>query len=132
VIVQPMTRALTACAAAALLGVLVGACGAKSGLRVEPLDASVVDGGARDAAFDEGFGDLGALRDAGMLDEGTVVRDAGCRGDEECADLIACTRTRCSARGLCEVAPDATACDDGVFCTGVERCDLIKDFLRRA
>ena len=123
-----LTRAVAVCFAATLLSMLVAACGAKSGLRVEPRDASMVDGGARDAsrdaAFDEGFGDLGALRDAGILDEGTVVLDAGCRRDEECADLIACTRTRCGARRLCEVIPDGTACDDGLFCTGVERCDL--------
>ena len=128
-IAERMTRALAACAATALLSGLVAACGAKSGLRVEPRDAAVIDGGARDAAsrdaapFDEGVGDLG-LRDGGMPDEGTVVLDAGCRRDDECDDLIACTQTRCSARGLCEVTPDATSCDDGIFCTGVERCDL--------
>lgn len=116
---------------ATLLSALAGACGAKSGLSLEPRDASMPDARPRDASrdaalVDAGGGDLGP-RDAGMLDEGTVVLDAGCRRDEECADLVACTRTRCSARGLCEVTPDATTCDDGRFCTGVERCDLAAD-----
>lgn len=70
-----------------------------------------------------------ATSDAGT-DSGTDAtfdtgRDVGaltCTTDENCDDGISCTRDVCMG-GFCRNRNDATMCDDGVFCNGVEICD---------
>ena len=100
--------------AASLAGVVLCGCGAKSGLEIATRDAAAVDAPTLDAG----------PPDEGTPDEGATVLDAGCRRDEDCADDLACTRTRCGSGGLCLVVPDDVSCGDGLFCTGVERCDV--------
>ncbi len=39
-------------------------------------------------------------------------------------DAVACTVDTCAA-GLCLHTPDDTACNDGLFCTGVETCNAV-------
>ncbi len=64
------------------------------------------------------------------LDE--VWRDGGtfdapppeCFHDQDCDDGIACTHDRCRAQ-RCEHQGMDSACDDGLFCSGPERCDLV-------
>ncbi len=87
-------------------GALVGAlalvaCGARTGLDVERLD--------------------GGVRADARAPDASARRDAGCRGDDECDDGIVCTQDLCE-EGTCVSSPDHDACDDGRFCTGVERC----------
>ncbi|MCZ7683286.1 MAG: putative metal-binding motif-containing protein [Sandaracinaceae bacterium] len=70
-------------------------------------------------------------RDGGEPDAGTDARvtwDAGpgCQSDEECDDGVACTADSCGADGVCRNGVIPTACDDGVFCNGVERCDVAR------
>lgn len=69
-------------------------------------------------------------RDSGMPDTGPGEQDAGpgvdagpaCLRDEDCDDGVACTADRCQG-GTCVNAIIPNACDDGLFCNGVERCD---------
>ncbi len=70
-------------------------------------------------------------RDGGEPDAGPDARvtwDAGpgCQSDEECDDGVACTADSCGADGVCRNGVIPTACDDGVFCNGVERCDVAR------
>jgi hypothetical protein len=100
---------LAICAVFLVWGPLVG-CGARTGL------------GAFDAApAPDGGGPL----DAGPspVDARPPEPDAPmCRTDADCEDGIACTLDRCDD-GRCATRPDHGACDDGLFCTGVERCE---------
>jgi len=46
----------------------------------------------------------------------------------DCTDGIGCTIDRCdSGLDTCVHSPDDSSCDDGLFCNGVERCDLVDD-----
>lgn len=70
-------------------------------------------------------------RDAGEPDTGPRIdsgprMDAGpeCASDEDCDDGVLCTMDRCGEDGVCRNGVIPTACDDGVFCNGVERCDV--------
>ncbi|MBI2378589.1 MAG: hypothetical protein HYV07_31610 [Deltaproteobacteria bacterium] len=51
----------------------------------------------------------------------------GCRaGTAPCTDAIACTSEVCDeAARSCSHVPDDSACDDGLACTGVERCSAV-------
>jgi hypothetical protein len=50
-----------------------------------------------------------------------------CLVDGDCADDgIVCTDETCDA-GFCISTPDDAACDDSLFCTGVETCDPVND-----
>eukprot|EP00565_Helicotheca_tamesis_P005002 CAMPEP_0185724850 /NCGR_PEP_ID=MMETSP1171-20130828/1220_1 /TAXON_ID=374046 /ORGANISM="Helicotheca tamensis, Strain CCMP826" /LENGTH=932 /DNA_ID=CAMNT_0028392799 /DNA_START=71 /DNA_END=2869 /DNA_ORIENTATION=- len=49
----------------------------------------------------------------------------GCSSDGECDDGIPCTVDTCNMEtGLCENTPDDSVCDDKLFCTGTETCDV--------
>jgi len=59
--------------------------------------------------------------DAGTEQDPTV--GAPCTDVAQCDDGIDCTRDACDAAfGRCRHAPDDGACDDAVYCNGVERC----------
>lgn len=90
----------------AFVGILLG-CGSRTGLPIDPPapDAAVFDAGL-DAPADAGF-------DAFVE----------CRRDRDCDDGFECTTERCE-RNRCVRSTDDTRCDDGVFCSGVERCAL--------
>lgn len=48
-----------------------------------------------------------------------------CRDDAQCDDEIDCTVDRCDEElGRCRYQTDDDACQDGVYCNGVERCAL--------
>jgi hypothetical protein len=70
--------------------------------------------------------DAAAEVDAWRPDAGPPRPDGAvpCDDDEDCDDRIPCTRDVCDAIGFCRQSPDPAMCDDGVFCNGVEVCDL--------
>lgn len=88
-----------------LLALLVAttACGAKTGLLVDasPEDSAIVDSGP-----------------------------PPCRRDRDCDDGVECTEDRCDrGTGVCFAEVVNEACDDLLFCNGVERCDRIRGCL---
>lgn len=92
------------------------ACGSRTDLDVSQPDASTPDVAVVDARLD-------APRDAPS--DVIVVTDAGCSTDSECAHGIACSLDRCDpVLHVCTRAPRDVLCDDGIFCNGVERCDV--------
>jgi hypothetical protein len=85
------------------LSALLLACGARSELIAPPRD---------DAA------------QTALLDAAVDAR-ARCRSDLECDDRIDCTADRCVlSTGQCTHSADDRRCEDGLFCTGVERCAI--------
>ena len=71
-------------------------------------DVTEVDGGGFDAALPDSGGPIGVP----------------CTDDSDCGDGIECTQDVCDASGICRNLPDPGICQDGVFCNGVEICDL--------
>ncbi len=72
--------------------------------------------------------------DDGLYCNGAEYCDVqqGCRPGAEirCDDGIACTQDGCDENGdRCEHYPRDSACDDGLFCDGVESCDLLQGCL---
>ncbi|MFT7580067.1 MAG: hypothetical protein ACI9MR_001734 [Myxococcota bacterium] len=68
--------------------------------------------------------------DDGSFCNGVETCDAalGCQAApvDACDDDVPCTVDVCDETGdSCTNTPDHTTCDDGVFCTGVERCDPV-------
>jgi hypothetical protein len=68
----------------------------------------------------------------GVFCNGAEVCDAAldCQAGSppSCDDAVVCTADSCDPVGdACVNAPDDTACDDGVFCNGVEICDTALD-----
>ncbi|UJR79907.1 hypothetical protein [Sandaracinus amylolyticus] len=62
---------------------------------------------------------------APRLDEFGGMADAGprtCGGPSDCDDDDPCTTDACEG-GACVYAPADGACDDGVFCNGLDRCE---------
>ncbi|MBI4718081.1 MAG: S8 family serine peptidase [Planctomycetes bacterium] len=52
----------------------------------------------------------------------------GCLSDADCDDFVPCTVDSCDPNsGFCNHTPDHTACDNGLFCDGVETCDALRD-----
>jgi hypothetical protein len=47
-----------------------------------------------------------------------------CDSDSDCVDDIDCTLDICDERGFCRNPAQTSRCDDGVFCNGVEQCDI--------
>ena len=89
------------------LVVCLTACGAKSGLEQGP----PFDGGVDAIEFD-------AAIDAFMPDAAP-----DCRVDADCDDRIECTDNRCVSE-RCVFTAVSVRCDDGLFCNGIERCDV--------
>ena len=61
-----------------------------------------------------------------VCDERADVCIAACVDDQDCADTNSCTTDSCDLdSGYCQndPLPDGTACEDGVYCNGVETCD---------
>ena len=53
---------------------------------------------------------------------------AGCTSDPECDDGVSCTVDSCNqSTSTCDNVPDDGACDNGLFCDGVETCDPALD-----
>ena len=67
-------------------------------------------------------GGLDAGRDGGPPGppDGSVL----CSTDAECQDSVMCTRDICGPGGYCLHVAQPELCDDGVFCNGIELCDL--------
>jgi hypothetical protein len=82
----------------------------------------------RDAGPDARAGSTGqggANGEAGESQGGAEpILGSACLDDGQCGDEHACTQDFCDPRyGRCRHEPDDLACDDGVFCNGVEACD---------
>jgi hypothetical protein len=101
-----------------LVGVAIAvSCGERSGS--DPFRDAGPD--ARAGSGGEG----GANGEAGASQAGAEpVLGRPCSDDGQCRDEHACTQDSCDAHyGRCRHEPDDLACDDGVFCNGVEACD---------
>jgi hypothetical protein len=94
------------CLAAAVLMLVAGGCD---------------ENGDQDAGVDAGGFDAGPRIDAPFFPDGTIF----CETDEDCDDGVACTDDSCGMNGACRFRVDNAACDDGVFCNGVEQCDPV-------
>jgi Putative metal-binding motif len=65
----------------------------------------------------------GAIFDAGQ--DADPELGGPCLDDGQCDDMIACTFDSCDTSvGRCRFVPDDSLCQDGLYCDGVERCDL--------
>ena len=97
--------------------ILCAACARGSDLAALPSEVGDAGADAGDAAND-GASMLDASTDGGALGK-------PCTSDVDCDDAVPCTRDACdNDQGRCRHTPDPTLCDDGVFCNGVEVCDL--------
>lgn len=106
---------------------LLSACGARASLSMIEVHTGG-SGGAGGAGGSGGVGGAGGSGGTGgvtVVDAGpdVVVTDAGCHDASECDDGIPCSLDACQG-GVCTHAPRDFLCDDGLFCTGAERCDL--------
>ncbi|MCC6877109.1 MAG: hypothetical protein IT378_22585 [Sandaracinaceae bacterium] len=98
-----------------VLAILIAGCGARTALEVEPLDAQAPD--------------ASVSLDAG-LDAGPDAARPDCISDLDCDDGLDCTRDTCAA-GRCAHTGDDARCDDRLFCTGIETCDLVQGCVSR-
>ena len=101
---------------AALFLIFALAVGCGRGNAADPFAPSGPDGGAG-----EGGGGAGA----GGQDSGPppLAGAEPCVDQSQCDDHIDCTADSCDQKlGRCVHAPDDSACDDGVYCDGVETC----------
>lgn len=55
-----------------------------------------------------------------------------CTRSAQCDDGVPCTSDYCSADGRCAHVPDTSVCDDGVYCNGLESCDVRRGCVRGA
>ena len=65
--------------------------------------------------------------DAGVARDGGRDFDSSrpeCREDIDCTDGVLCTDDFCDSLGVCRNLPNAAPCQDGVFCNGLELCDV--------
>lgn len=105
--------------------VLTAACGSRTALFTDVTGGDVDDG-------DGGLRPDGApLGDAGPDANIIVETDASCVTAAECNDGIPCTLDTCQG-GRCFRELADSLCDDGVFCNGVERCDVTAGCVERA
>ncbi len=96
----------------ALALVLVGGCGARTGIGAPvQRDAGTLDARLSDAAPPVDVG----------IDTGHDAGPPECTTSVECDDHQPCTDDRCVDQH-CDREPHAERCDDGLFCTGVETC----------
>ena len=84
--------------------------------------ADAGDGGAAATGGAGGTGQDATTQDAGGPDTGAPDAGPPC---PQCDDGVACTRNRCDADGVCVYEPRDAFCDDGLYCTGAERCDVV-------
>jgi hypothetical protein len=61
-----------------------------------------------------------------LLGSDPLFAQTPCTTNADCNDSVACTVDECdSLSSECTYTPNDTACDDGLFCTGVEGCDVV-------
>lgn len=94
-----------------LVALCLVACGAKTGLRGEDFD-----GGARIDAPSDAPVFLDVPRDVPPGIDAPL-----CTTDADCDDAASCTDDVCVA-GVCTFTAHDDRCDDGLFCSGIERC----------
>ena len=112
---QPKRR--VAALSCLILAALVGACG-------EEKPPVFAEAGTMDAPED--VADVSRPPDVEVRDaQGRV-----CTRSSQCDDGIPCTMDFCSAEGRCVSTPDTMACDDGVYCNGLETCDVRRGCVR--
>jgi hypothetical protein len=80
-------------------------------------------GGAAGEGGGQGDGGIDLGVDAG--DDNDPTLGGPCQDDGQCDDAVECTVDACDQMlGRCRFSPDGARCDDGVYCNGVERCDV--------
>lgn len=57
-------------------------------------------------------------------------RGMACTRNSQCDDGVECTSDFCAMDGRCVNLPEQRACDDGVFCNGIETCDARRGCVR--
>lgn len=83
-------------------------------------------GGATGAGGDPGAAGFHLNIDAG--DEVDPTLGGPCEDDGQCDDRVGCTVDACDlSLGRCRHVPDDGVCSDGIYCDGVERCDVRDD-----
>jgi hypothetical protein len=97
------------------------ACGSASA----PSPFQTKDAGAETGA---GAGGAGGSGGGGLLDDGGATIDptlgGPCIDDGHCDDGLACTLDACDLKlGRCRFSPDDAACQNGLYCDGIEICD---------
>ncbi len=110
---RPTALLALVCAALSLAG-----CG-------EEQPTTFSEAGATDATMD--------ATDARVLPTDTGPRDAAgrvCTRSSQCDDGIDCTMDFCAADGRCASVPNTMACDNGVYCDGLETCDMRRGCIR--
>lgn len=73
------------------------------------------------------------IADARVPTADTGSRDAAgrvCTRSSQCDDGIECTMDFCAADGRCASVPNTMACDNGVYCDGLETCDARRGCVR--
>ena len=87
-------------------------------------DLAALPSAPADAGVDASDASSDAAPDADASVDGGALGKP-CSSDVDCDDAVPCTRDACDeGAGRCRHTADAALCDDGVFCNGVERCDL--------
>ncbi|MDC0748346.1 putative metal-binding motif-containing protein [Polyangium mundeleinium] len=98
---------------------LASACGPSTAPNPFTLDAG--PDGATDPDGGTGGGAGGGNPDDGGTPDDTL--GGPCNDDAQCDDAITCTVDVCDTSiARCRHSPDDAACQDGVYCDGVERC----------
>lgn len=78
--------------------------------------------GGEDGTFD------GSHNQQFDYDVWVLVEPVPCMTDADCDDGVICTLDLCDlTTGVCGNTPDDGACDNAMFCDGVERCDAVLD-----
>jgi hypothetical protein len=109
-------------------GVFLGAAVSYTGpLSTFPVVASSDASGVWDIVLTTSSGNAAWENVTTTRTPGTLtVTSADCFVDGDCDDSVACTDDACVG-GNCVNAPNDANCDDGLFCNGVETCDLVLD-----
>ncbi len=92
----------------------------------QPLFSDAGNVSAMDAVDAEVFV---ATRDADGVE---AANGRACTRSAQCDDGVPCTMDYCSADGRCAHVPDPSTCDDGVYCNGLETCDVRRGCVRGA
>lgn len=62
--------------------------------------------------------------------QGDGPRGMTCTRNSQCDDSVDCTTDFCGPDGRCVNLPEPRACDDGIFCNGIETCDARRGCVR--